>query len=172
MRFRSAPIRVSVRLTALLGLATLSSAGGFATDGPGESAKGQERVRTEPLAASPYSRLEQTARVVIRDQAEWERYRELLALPSGGGVSTPVVDFERDMVILVAMGQKPSGGYDIEVSQVVTGDTLLSVTVTETAPGRSCMTTQAFTAPALAVRLARYQGQVRFMETKRTRECR
>jgi hypothetical protein len=124
------------------------------------------------LATTTQSRLEEKARVVVRDAAEWVRSQELLAVSAGAGPTPPAVDFERDMVILVAMGRKPTGGYDIEVSQVTRGDTLLSVTVTETAPGRSCMTTQAFTAPAVAVRVPRYVGQVRFTEVQRTRECR
>jgi hypothetical protein len=122
------------------------------------------------LQSTPYSRLEASARVVIRSPTEWTRYQELLGgAPDGAPV--PAVDFERDMVILVAMGQRPTGGYQIEVSQVVRADTLLTATVTETAPGRSCMTTQAFTAPAVAVRVPRFAGQVRFREIRRTRDC-
>jgi hypothetical protein len=123
------------------------------------------------LLSTPYSRLEERARVVVRDAAEWTRYRDLLA-GAPGGAPPPTVDFERDMVIVVALGQRPTGGYEIEVSQVVRADTLLTVTVTETTPGRSCMTTQAFTAPAVAVRVPRFVGQVRFSEVQRTRECR
>jgi hypothetical protein len=59
----------------------------------------------------------------------------------------------------------------IDVTDVVRADALLTITVTETAPGRSCMTTQAFTTPAVAVRIPRFDGQVRFAETTRTREC-
>ena len=122
------------------------------------------------LVTSANSGLEESARVVVREEAEWTRYRDLLA--GGPGSNTPPVDFEREMVIVVATGSRPTGGYSIAVDSVVAEDASLLVAVTETAPGSTCMTTQAFTAPAAAVRLARFEGAVRFEEMKRTRECR
>jgi hypothetical protein len=121
------------------------------------------------LSTTAFSGLEESARVVVRDATEWERYREPLA--GGPAAGSPAVDFATEMVIVVAMGRRPTGGYSIEVDSVVSSDASLLVAVTETAPGRTCMTTQAFTAPAAAVRVPRFEGPVRFAEATRTREC-
>lgn len=122
------------------------------------------------LTATSFSGIDESARVVVRDAPEWTRYRERL----GGdpAASLPAVDFSREMVIVVAMGRRPTGGFGIEVDSVVARDGSMVVAVTQTAPGSTCMTTQAFTAPAAAVRVPRFEGPVRFAETSRTRECR
>ena len=54
-------------------LASLCAAG-LAFGGSGR----QERVPAVVLQSTPYSRLEASARVVIRSPTEWARYQELL----------------------------------------------------------------------------------------------
>jgi hypothetical protein len=81
-------------------------------------------------------------RLVIRDQATWERFWSEL----GAGVR-PQVDFARDLVIAVAAGERPSGGHDIEVRRVTRAGSQLRIEVLETYPSTGCMTTAALTQP-------------------------
>jgi hypothetical protein len=75
------------------------------------------------------------------------------------------------MVILATMGQKPTGGYLIDVIQVSRAGDTLKVTVRETSPGPACITIQAFTAPAVAVSVPRMSGPVVFLEEAATLSC-
>lgn len=61
------------------------------------------------------------------------------------------VDFDREHVVLAALGQKPTGGYSVTlVSSAITDDTLeLFVRVREPEPGM--LVTQALTTPCAAI---------------------
>lgn len=66
--------------------------------------------------------------------------------------SLKTIEFEREHVVLAAIGQKPTGGYSVTLdSSEIRGGTLeLKVRVTEPAPGT--MVTQALTTPAQSSR--------------------
>ena len=61
------------------------------------------------------------------------------------------VDFERERVVLAALGQKPTGGYSVTlVSSAIEDDTLeLVVSIREPQPGM--LVTQALTTPCAAI---------------------
>lgn len=107
-------------------------------------------------------------RLVIRNANAWADFWSEL-----GVGDRPAVDFTRDLVVAVAAGQRPSGGYEIAVTGVRQADGELTVEVVETAPGPNCMTSASLTqpvdivvVPALAVR------GWSFIERKESRSCR
>ena len=120
-------------------------------------------TRTAPSAAAAVR--------VIRDQVTWEAvWRELQA--GSDVVSTPAVDFAREMVVMVAAGQKPSGGHAVYVDGTSQGaDGGLVLHVTETAPGTGCMSTMALTSPVDVVRVARATGEVRVAARRAAAPC-
>ncbi|WP_372996276.1 protease complex subunit PrcB family protein [Marinobacter sp.] len=61
------------------------------------------------------------------------------------------IDFEREHVVLAAIGQKPTGGYSVTLdsSEIRRGTLELVVSVTEPAPGT--MVTQALTTPCAVI---------------------
>ena len=65
------------------------------------------------------------------------------------------VDFTRDMVVAVAAGQRPTGGYEIAVDRVRQAKGELTVEVVETAPGPNCVTTASLTQPVDVVVIPR-----------------
>ena len=111
-------------------------------------------------------------RLVIRTSEQWSEAwtqitRNLLPPPPA-----PPVDFDREMVILVAMGQRPTGGYVITVDGVYDAAGRIFAEVRETSPGAGCITTAALTQPVDAVRIPRRDGAVIFVERDETVVCR
>jgi PrcB C-terminal len=111
-------------------------------------------------------------RLVIRTAEQWSQAwaqitQNLLPRPSA-----PTVDFAHEMVILVAMGQRPSGGYSITVDGVYDVGGRIVAEVRESSPGASCITTAALTQPVDAVRVPRRDGAVTFVERAETYDCR
>jgi hypothetical protein len=108
--------------------------------------------------------------VVLRDraawQAAWQRLHNGLAAEP-----LPAVDFARDLVVLVALGERNSGGTTLRVDEVVQvgADTVVRYTVTE--PGPGCMTAQVITSPVEVVRVPRAGGAVRFERRTRVTPC-
>jgi hypothetical protein len=107
-------------------------------------------------------------RLVIRDANAWaELWSEL------GVGERPEVDFTRDLVIVVAAGQRPTGGHEIAVDQVTQSGPALTVSVLETKPGPNCMTTAALTQPVDIVVVPAVNAKSwSFVEQKDVRGCR
>jgi hypothetical protein len=75
--------------------------------------------------------------------------------------AAPEVDFSRYMLLAVATGTRPSGGFDVTVRSVVVRGDALEVEVLETCPAPDAIVTMALTQPVEVVRLNRLpQGPV------------
>lgn len=127
--------------------------------------------RVEPLLDDSYSGFDERRRQVIRASGTWADVWEQLHEGRSPVPERPAVDFGDSMVILAAMGSRPTGGYSIEVESVHRDGETLYVVVRETSPGENCGVTQAFTAPTTAVRVPRVSGDVHFVEKEAVREC-
>lgn len=102
--------------------------------------------------------------IAIRDAA---RFREVWP----DRESPPAVDFDSSLVVFVALGQRPTGGYSVAVASVRRSDGGVIVRYVEREPGPGCMTTQALTAPYQVVKLPVVGGPVRFERRVEVRSC-
>jgi hypothetical protein len=123
-------------------------------------------------ATTPASGITERSRRVIRGRDTWEAYWTQLMANLAPTPSPPAVDFTQTMVIAATMGSKPTGGYLIEIKEIVQTGNDLQVTVKESSPGPSCVTIQVLTAPAVAVLVPRTEGSVEFVEKTATVDCR
>ncbi len=132
------------------------------------------RLTVEPIeevARASSTGIEEPRRTIVRTEAQWrELWGELAArvIPPS---EPPAVDFDRRMVIVAAMGRRPTGGYSISIEEVRATADSLHVSVVETSPGPGCLTTQALTAPVAAVSVERHPGAPVFLEREETRDC-
>jgi hypothetical protein len=105
------------------------------------------------LYRASHSGYAEPATRVLTSAAAWAAVWRTLhhALEAG---APPAVDFARQVVALLATGERPTGGYAVRVdgTSAAPGGGL-AVHVTRTAPGAGCMTAHVVTAPAEAVRL-------------------
>jgi hypothetical protein len=112
--------------------------------------------------------ISEARRLVIRDANAWDQFWSELAVGD-----RPAVDFTRDVVVVVAAGQRSSGGHEIAVDRVTQKDGELSVEVVERTPGPNCMTTASLTQPVDVVVVP--GSDIRgwsFVERKEVRGCR
>jgi len=65
--------------------------------------------------------------------------------------AVPVVDFEERVVVFASLGQRPTGGYRVELARAVHDEDrgVVELTVREVTPGPSCMVQQVLTFPYL-----------------------
>jgi hypothetical protein len=123
------------------------------------------------LLHAGYSGFDDPERLVVRDSVHWagvwatafERQTRVPPLPA--------VDFAREMVVVAALGARPSGGYDITIEGVVEELGGAVVFVVATSPGDDCYTTAAITEPVIMLRAAAVAGRIRFEERAETRSC-
>ena len=124
---------------------------------------------TLELGAS--SGIREPTRVVVRTSREWLVVWARHVQPVGAVVPPPV-DFSRDMVIGVFMGQRETGGYQIEITRVERVErmeTVLRVTYQVREPEPGAILTQALTQPFHLVRLARDDAFVSFIRESAAR---
>jgi PrcB C-terminal len=102
-------------------------------------------IRT--LAKGAFSGIQEPKQEVIKDRAAFEK---LWAKHLAGGKSAatlPDVDFSKDMVILVTLGRKNTGGYSIRVTSVEPVGNKLLISVRRTSPRPGAMAIQVLTSP-------------------------
>jgi hypothetical protein len=123
----------------------------------------------DPFAT--FGGIETRERGVIRDQADWTRVWTRLVRPFEPKPVPPAIDFTVDMVVVAAMGTRPTGGYGIRIDGVYSAGDRLYVVVEETSLDGGCIATQAITAPVTAVRVARSDLRVAFVNRSRRVTC-
>ncbi|MFL5384756.1 MAG: protease complex subunit PrcB family protein [Longimicrobiaceae bacterium] len=80
------------------------------------------------------SHLDAPLRCIVRNQREWDAIRPLTSIHPDSVFPAPAPDFRREMLVVAAMGSRPTILYDIVVNGTwLRGDTLV-VTVTSASP--------------------------------------
>ncbi len=107
----------------------------------------------------------------IRTERDWHRFWSELNARSGPWRPAPVIDFRQDMLLVAAMGQRPTGGFAIRIASVARAGLDLLVTAVRTSPGRRCDTTQALTQPVDIVIVPRSERNVRWRFRDEVTRC-
>lgn len=89
-----------------------------------------------------------------------------LALPE-----LPKIDFSREMIVMLALGTRPSGGYGIIVDKAYLRVGRLEKVVRKESPGRNCSVTMELTKPVDVVRLPKIDREVVFREKEIVHSC-
>lgn len=122
-------------------------------------------------ATSSLSGITDRRRLVIEDSETWSQFWAELQSMVVPKPDPPTVDFSTHVVVAATMGQRLTGGYSIRIDDISRAEERTRVVVVETAPGPTCLTTQAFTAPATAVTVSRPTGTIEFVERTETDSC-
>jgi len=137
---------------------------GYAPYGSNENATNLEIRR---LGVWSHTGIKEARRMVIQEANTWAEFWSEL-----GVGNRPAVDFTRDIVIAVAAGERPSGGYEIAVNQVTRTNGELRVEVRETTPGPNCRSTSSLTQPVDVVVVQGVKPRSwSFVEQKDVRGC-
>lgn len=108
---------------------------------------------------------------LIRDRKTFEKIWKRLYISSTVPPALPPVDFKRESVIVVPLGQRSNGGTQIPYERLEdVGDSVRLTYVIEEA-GKDCMTTQSITAPVLIIRTPRIDKPVTFVPEHLVRDC-
>jgi hypothetical protein len=165
-----------VRFSHRIVIAVLIAGASACSSSTGPSAPGSAlaltRLRSDPFSLTYASGLREPQRLVVRDATAWQQlwtsvWRGVLPEPS-----RPQVDFGREMVVLAAMGERPTGGFTILIDSASEGTSGISIRIRSISPGSGCGTTQALTQPVDIARMPRRDGSVTFDERLETQECR
>jgi hypothetical protein len=164
-------------LVSFLVLVLISSAGYSipqgAREGPGRSVHVTRLVVTTGSNTSPIwnAGIWDELRIVIRDRETWNGVWKRICRPDPfhdpypSLLPLPEIDFSREMLVVVAMGLRPSGSYRIIVNSAHERDNRLDVEVENISPCGAAFAVM--TAPVDIVRLPKTDLPVTFREVRR-----
>jgi hypothetical protein len=109
--------------------------------------------------------------LVVRDPAAWAEMWAAIWKRHSPLPELPQVDFAREMLVVVALGERLTGGYGILVDSAVATPDRLEIWIRAISPGPSCGVTLALTQPVDIARLPRSDGVVRFHDRTEERAC-
>jgi len=140
------------------------------------SAENHTPIAVTRLSSGPYpltvsSGITDSTRVVIRDAEAWRQMWDRVWSQQTPAPALPAIDFTREMVVVVGLGTRSSGGYSIVVDGASVAGGTIEVVVQKTSPGASCVVTSALTEPVDIARLPRRSEPVRFVERHTVRAC-
>jgi hypothetical protein len=161
----------AARRIAVAGLVLTTSVFGAACAGAGPSGGSDAEQRVQTVITETQSGIATARREVIRDAASWSRLWAEINANRAPVPALPAVDFSREMLIAVATGTRPTGGFSIQVTGVTTRGDTLEVAVLERCPESDAIVTMALTQPVEVVRVAKLAQAPTFHDT-RTGACR
>ena len=129
------------------------------------------RLRGEPVSFVYSSGLTEPQQVVIRDVEQWRQTWNAIWQHSSPRPAVPEIDFSRDMLIVVALGERPTGGYSIFIDAASAGADRLAISIRSVSPGDGCAVTLAQTQPVDVARVPRRSGSAEFSERRDTQRC-
>jgi len=165
------PVALTGQLTSIVQAGRVTDQGHVPT---GRQPAGLPLARfDEPLSQSfrYASALREPANIVVRTQPEWEALWRRITARQGPPPAVPAVNFERDMLLVAAMGARPSGGYSIRIERVIDGGDRLEAHVVRTSPGSRCGAIAAITHPVDVVRIAASHKQVSWTMRDAVTDC-
>jgi len=110
------------------------------------------------------------AMLAIRDLATWQNLWTQLNTGRLPQLPLPAVDFTTEMLVVAAMGVKPTTGFQISVAGANEQQGRVTVDILETIPGL-CVTGQVLTAPVVVSKLPLRPSAVAFSVTRKVRDC-
>jgi VWFA-related protein len=96
--------------------------------------------------------------VVAKNAAEWRALWQRHA----PGRPEPPVDFTRNMVVAVFLGSRPSGGFQVDITNVRSDGKTMVVEWAERRPAPGQVAVQIMTAPSHLATVPKHEGDVRF----------
>jgi hypothetical protein len=115
-------------------------------------------VQMQTLNSDMMSGVDRAEQAVARNDREWQALWQRHA----PGRTAPAVDFNRNMVLAVFLGSRPSAGYQVQITGVRREGTALIVQWNEGRPGRDQVASAVMTSPAHIIAVPRHEGEVRF----------
>lgn len=126
------------------------------------SAKESSQPTIRNLAKGGFSGFQKPVQIVITNKTQWADIWSKHSAKQIPAKPAPEVDFEKESVLFVALGQKRSGGFSIEIAGVDRSGGKTNILIRTHAPKPGGMQLQAITSPFHIVAVPRITGSVTF----------
>ena len=130
------------------------------------------RLRAEPSSFTAFSGFRESSRLVIRDRDAWRSIWSKLYERTSPIPPMPEIDFANEVVVVAALGERGSGGFNVVFSGATENDSGgIDVTVRAASPGDRCAMLTVLTQPVDIARVPRVYSSIRFVERNEVVNC-
>ena len=130
-----------------------------------------DRLRDGEHAYTTYSGIADSTSIVVRDSTTWRHLWTELTRPFVPPPPLPPIDFAREMIVVAALGSRPTAGYDIVIEGAARDSAGLEVAVRRTSPGAGCPVLAVVTQPVDLARVPSLAVDTRFRERTVVTPC-
>lgn len=111
------------------------------------------KLAMEIVIDGTYSGVEVKQEMLINNNDDYQKimnevYKNLDQMPR-----IPVVDFTKNSLVAVFIGERRSGGFLVNIDSIIDGSRSITAHVTESTPGVNCMVTDVITRPYTIVKI-------------------
>ena len=130
----------------------------------------EKKLPMEIILDGTYSAIEEKREVLLNNNDDYQKlmtevYKNLDQMPR-----IPVVDFNKNSVVAVFIGNRSNGGFMVSIDSITEGKNL-TVNITETTPGSNCMVTDAITRPFSLVKIPKTDSKPVFKTKQIVKDC-
>ncbi|HSQ31777.1 MAG TPA: protease complex subunit PrcB family protein [Gemmatimonadaceae bacterium] len=129
------------------------------------------RLRSGVTAYTTYSGLNDSVRAVVRDSTAWLELWRVINRPFHPPPPLPPVDFEHDMIVIAALGARPTAGYDIVIEGARQDSAAVEIALRKLSPAPGCPVSAAMTQPVDLATIPASPRAVRFREKSVVVQC-
>ena len=121
-----------------------------------------EPIKIRTLSQGNFSGIQTPSEIVVTNTAQWAEVWTKHSAQRTPKENPPAVDFEKETVLFVALGSKPTGGHKVEIAEVLKVADKTEALVKIRAPQPGGFSIQALTAPYHVVAIPKVKGPVTF----------
>lgn len=115
--------------------------------------------------------LQELKQEVYTNQTAFEKVWKLAWSNFSDPTPVPSIDFNKDVVVLVALGMRNNGGYQLKINSVSEETNEIIVDYTETTPNPKCIYSQSIVFPYEFVSFTKTSKKVVFKSGSKVGEC-
>jgi PrcB C-terminal len=122
-----------------------------------ESRQIETRLSIATVEKGYRSGIRESLQTVIRNRDEWNAFWKRHSTTDTHPVLAPIVNFDREIVVGIFLGEKSTGGYEVEIVRAERRDSSIYFYYREESPPPNAMVTQALTQPFHLVKITKDQ---------------
>ncbi|RMZ50576.1 protease complex subunit PrcB family protein [Flavobacteriaceae bacterium PRS1] len=122
----------------------------------------QDTITFETLAEDFYGGMTDSKFIVIKEETTLNEIYKLINKNKSPGIKIPIINFEKETVLVLFLGEKSSGGYSIAVEQILDENEKVTVKYKVTLPKLGEMVTTVMTQPYCIIKIPKTLKEVGF----------
>jgi PrcB C-terminal len=154
--------KIVLRFSLALFIFLIGGLDACSAESPRTDNSGSGTVPVTTIQKGNFSGVRAPLQIVVRTPAEWESLWKRHASTQSPPSPAPVIDFRAEMVAGVFLGEKSTGGYEVEITKAELKDGSLVIYYLEKNPGSGGAAIQAITQPFHLVKLPKTDAPVVF----------